>query len=254
MADIPEISGADTGTWKSILNTIIGLINGKFNARPYKWADAAARAAETGMTEGDIGDQADTNQRWRYSGTAWTLISAGLNLILPTTVTNGTLVGGGTVTFTGVTSVSLNGVFSSTYDWYQIEYDFTTSGAGIFNPVLRVSGTDATSAYDTQRSTAINATLAAAQSLNAANWVGSGAVGITGARQSGTIKLYNPGTAVATTGVVQAIITPNPMTTSAALYTGGLLHRTLTAYDGITLAVSTGNLAGTVRVLGFYGG
>lgn len=239
---------------QSVQDALDDLVHDNRQIQTYKWANEAARTAQTGMAEGDIGDQADTEQRWRYSGSVWAVSNSGLVPIRPTTVVNGAISGVCTVTFTGVTSVSLNGIFSSLYDWYIVEFDFTTSGAGIFNPVLRASGTDATTAYDSQRSTAINATLAAAQSLNAANWVGSGAVGIVGARQSGAIKLYNPGTAVATTGIVQSIITPNPMTSSAALYTGGLLHRTTTAYDGITLGVSTGNMAGTARVYGFYGG
>lgn len=37
----------------------------------YKWADAAARTAATGMTEGDIGYQLDTNVNYLYDGAAW---------------------------------------------------------------------------------------------------------------------------------------------------------------------------------------
>lgn len=37
----------------------------------YKWANQAARLAQTGMTEGDIGDQQDTDVTYRYSGAAW---------------------------------------------------------------------------------------------------------------------------------------------------------------------------------------
>jgi hypothetical protein len=65
VADIPAISGPDTGTWKSILNTIIGLINGKINSRPYQWANSTARLAQTGMVLGELGLQADTQVTYR---------------------------------------------------------------------------------------------------------------------------------------------------------------------------------------------
>lgn len=65
MADIPAIAGSDTGTWKSLVNAIISLINGKFNSRPYQWANAAARTAQTGMTVGEFGYQADTQVLYR---------------------------------------------------------------------------------------------------------------------------------------------------------------------------------------------
>lgn len=71
MADIPAIAGSDTGTWKSILNTIIGLINGKFNSRPYIWANDAARTGQAGMVEGESGYQTDTDVRYIYDGTTW---------------------------------------------------------------------------------------------------------------------------------------------------------------------------------------
>lgn len=43
----------------------------KRQIRTFKWADAAARAAQTGMSEGDRGDQADTDKQYRYSGSTW---------------------------------------------------------------------------------------------------------------------------------------------------------------------------------------
>lgn len=39
--------------------------------RTYVWADAAGRAAEVGMTEGDTGYQEDTNTYYTYTGSAW---------------------------------------------------------------------------------------------------------------------------------------------------------------------------------------
>jgi hypothetical protein len=50
------------------LNTALGVA---FPIRTYKWADQNARNAQTGMSEGDIGDQADIDTQFRYSGTVW---------------------------------------------------------------------------------------------------------------------------------------------------------------------------------------
>lgn len=58
------------------------------NGRIYKWANATARAAQTGMTEGDLGDQADTNEIYRYSGSAWQLVG-GLPTTAPATAFSG---------------------------------------------------------------------------------------------------------------------------------------------------------------------
>lgn len=65
MTDIPAISGSSTGTWKSLVNAVISLINGKFNSRPYIWANATARTAQTGMTIGEYGYQTDTQVTYR---------------------------------------------------------------------------------------------------------------------------------------------------------------------------------------------
>jgi hypothetical protein len=172
--------------------------------------------------------------------------------IVPTSVAgSGVSVGSnGVVTFTAATAVSVNGCFTSSYDRYQIVFDFTTSGAAALNVTLRASGTDSSTGYDSQRSTAVNATAAAAQSLSAANWIGSGAIGITGARHSGDILIYNPALAVATTALIRNSIIPNPMTTASGLYSGALGHQTASAYDGFTFTPGTGNITGTIRVYG----
>ena len=65
----------------------------------------------------------------------------GLVLIKPSSVVNGTDNGKGTISFSGVSSVSLNDVFSTTYDNYRILC--TQSGSEGGNYIrLRVSGSD----------------------------------------------------------------------------------------------------------------
>lgn len=177
----------------------------------------------------------------------------GLTSVIPTSVAgSGVSVGAaGKVTFTTASAVSVNGCFTSTYDNYLIVFDFTTSGAAGLNVTLRLSGTDATTAYDSQRATAINATAAAAQSLASTSWVGSGGLGITGARHIGRLQLYKPAIATATGGEIWNGVTANPMTTSSGLYQGFLQHQTATAYDGFTFTPGTGTITGSLRIYGY---
>jgi hypothetical protein len=72
MADIPAIAGSDTGTWKSLVNAVIALINGKFNSRPYIWANDSARTTFLATAAGVIGEygyQTDTQTTYRLTST-----------------------------------------------------------------------------------------------------------------------------------------------------------------------------------------
>lgn len=75
----------------------------------YKWANAAARTAQTGMSEGDIGDQADTDVQYRYSGSAWAAVGISARKQLDTTnstVTPSIQFGIGKITGTATTFIS----------------------------------------------------------------------------------------------------------------------------------------------------
>ena len=80
------------------------------------------------------------------SATYQTKAAAGLTLITPTTIANtsGTASIGtnGTVSFSAVSNVSLNDVFSSTYDNYRIVIETTASSGGYLNFKLRASNSD----------------------------------------------------------------------------------------------------------------
>ena len=156
----------------------------------------------------------------------------------------------GTVTITSVSSVSLNGVFDTLgANLFLATFDLVTSAASAFGIRLRLAGSDAATSYDSQRFTTINTTNAAEQTLNAANWVGTGGVGIAGARHVGSMLFTRPGLAVGTVAHLENAITPNPMTTAAAYYRGSpLLHRPNTAYDGVSIIANSGTMTGTIKV------
>lgn len=78
------------------------------------------------------------------------MTGAGLDLIIPTSVAvsgGSASVSGGQITFSGVSSISINGCFVSTYDNYRIIIDSTSPSANNYLDMrLRNNGTDDTSA------------------------------------------------------------------------------------------------------------
>lgn len=175
----------------------------------------------------------------------------GSTAVIPTSVsgTGVTLGAGGKVSFTGSSFVVVNGCFTSDFDTYRIEVDSTSSGAATYTWVMRLAGTNATTAYDLQTNATVNATNFPAQSLNQAAFT-MNAQAFAG-QVNMTIDLYNPALAVATTGLATVGGAANPMTTTAALIQQSFLsHRTTTAYDGFRLSASTGTMAGSIRIYG----
>lgn len=178
----------------------------------------------------------------------------GQTSIIPTSVTGtGVSVGAaGKVTLTAATSASVNVCFTSTYDNYLIQFDFTTSAAASPNIVLRAAGTDSVAAnYDAQQLVARSTTALVAQALAGTSWPASGGVALVAGRHVGSIRLYGPALAVATAGLIEDNVTANPMTTSSALATTSLLHRLTSAFDGFTISVASGNVTGNLRVYGY---
>jgi hypothetical protein len=73
----------------------------------------------------------------------------GMKLIVPTSVSGGTVNANGSVTFSGTTGVALNGVFSSTYRNYRVLIRITSASASTTIPLmyLRNGTTDKTTSY-----------------------------------------------------------------------------------------------------------
>lgn len=178
-------------------------------------------------------------------------------LVLPTSVAVGsgskTVAPLGTVTFTGASTVTVNGCFTSTYDNYHIVLNVpTTSTSLLLTMQFTLAGAAVTTLnYDAQVSTTTGTTVAAAQTLAAANWQISGnALPI----HSLTIEMFGPALTQATTAIVDTLSTANPMTASAFWTKKGALHRLATAYDGLMLTASTGTMTGTISVFGWNKG
>lgn len=188
------------------------------------------------------------------TSTIWNAIIAlinalGATLATPTSVAGaGVSLSGSKVVVAAASTVSVNGCFTSTYSTYDVIINLTTSGSATIAMTLRLAGTDAATAYDKLMQRAVTTTTIV-QALNQASWLPA-TLTVTG-KHIAKIRLHDPFTAVATTGMYEYAQTANPMTAAdGAISNGTVQHRTLTAYDGFTLTASTGTLTGSVWIVG----
>ena len=177
-------------------------------------------------------------------------IPPGLRLITPTSIANSggsSSASGGEVTFTGVSSISLNGVFTSGYDYYRIMADIGTSTTAWISMRIRVSGSDNTSSVYTQQfMVSYTSTVTAAQSLSASSWPNI-LYPATANPAIFAMDLSNPAVAAYTSGVWDAQRGDGTVSTQ----NGALAHASASGYDGFTLTVASGTITGTVRVYGY---
>jgi len=230
------ISAAEATSVQAALD---GLINNNRQVQTYIWANAAARTAQTGMLEGAIGYQSDTDVYYSYTGAAWVLLVP-TSRIIPSAATNGSVSATGVVTSTAQSLVRVRDAFPAGFTAFQVDYDITTSGATGVNARLAVNATDATTAYDNQRFTIVNATATAVQALNAGE-LQFDSIGLA-ARRVGRMVLHDPNVATQTLWFNDGLVTANPMTTSAGSLKNVGQHRTGTAYNSISFIAPSGTI------------
>jgi len=162
----------------------------------------------------------------------------------------------GLVTLTTATTASLNGVFTSTYARYVLQFDFPTTSANVsLTARLRGSGSDSSTAvYDIQQNVSRGNDAAYPASVNALAQTSWSFANNTATRlHFGSMELVRPATATPTMMIAQSFSTLNPAT--AAATTGvtlkGGLHRDSIAYDGITIIFTGGNATGTMKVYAY---
>ena len=173
----------------------------------------------------------------------------GLAPATPTSIANsgGTAtLSGNTVTFSGVSSVSLNGCFTGDYDNYRVLAVFTVTTAAGLNMRLRAGGSDNTSStYQNQVITA-NGTSVSAERASSTTWAVA-----TGDTSASTLSmdLMDPFRAVFS--VFSSLNLYNNTATGTILRTYVGEHATSSSFDGFTLFPDTGTISGTVTVLGY---
>lgn len=172
-------------------------------------------------------------------------LGSGLNLISATSIANsgGTATRtGGQVTFSGVTSVSLNGVFSATYDAYRVVLNVSASAGTAASIRLRAAGTDASGSNYGRFGYVGGATNANVNGTGESSWVTySDLPGFL------TIDLYGPFLSTVTRGFMNALESND---TRGLMQ--GLTHSLTTSYDGLTITRTGGTATtGTIRVYGY---
>jgi hypothetical protein len=192
------------------------------------FADAAARtSAIASPQEGMISYLKDTNVTQYYSGSAWVAVGAASGLTLITTLSP-----------SGVTEVTADSIFTSTYENYLIEIALDQTANSVLWAQLRSGGTNLTSAtytYDT-----VGGGISTGQTV----WEISANTGGACTLVS-SVTLFRPQLASATFGTNPRMASGD---NSAQVY--GYINTNATAYDGLRIFGSSGNISGKIRIYG----
>ena len=167
-------------------------------------------------------------------------------LVLPTDSIQPGLVHLHTETVSGQSSVSLDNVFSSTYQNYRVIFNHETSANQDGSFRLRVSGSDdsTSNAYIRQRITASSTTVAAQRATDTLWNVWQSNT----TRNNATVfDIFRPFDAATTT--IQSVVASSDTGAYYAAYVG--THTQTTSYDGFTIYVNSGTITGTIRIYGY---
>jgi hypothetical protein len=188
-----------------------------------------------------------------YDGDSWEPVASAL--VGPTGATGAAGVTGATgpnpgltliktETFSAVSSVNVNDVFSSTYTNYAIIFNGLTSGGSSIWLRLRVSGTDATgSDYTYQGLRGVSSTAEAFTGTSTGFLMTSNAAA---SNQFFVATIFKPNVAENTYMITNSVQNV-PATAQMGNY-----HTLSTAYTGFTLIpITTGTTTGTVSVYGY---
>jgi hypothetical protein len=208
------------------------------------FADSTARTnafggtGEKTLAEGQYAYLESDDKTYVYDGAAWKQVgNSGFVTLLSETA------------FTGATTVTQDGIFTSSYTFYKILCRYTTSTTFPITLVLRASGSDATSNYNNQRFIAQGTGTTVDRQTAQSNIVVGQATNGSYFSQF-DCELYGPQLAEATN-------IRSTMTLTYAAYNAPEWfniwgnHSTATAYDGFKLAVSTGTMTGVYSVYGY---
>lgn len=223
----------------------------KANLDTFIAAVVAISDLATGFKLGGLAYISGTRQFVRFTSTAGAYnYLDGLVPILPTSVagTGVTVAANGRVSFSASTTISVNGCFTSDFDTYLLIMRSTNGGAGLKQFRLRLAGTDASAAttYDDQRITGIGTTAAAANGSNA-QW---GSFATTPYQQTFT-RMELSGPALATPTMALGSMYETNYIGNMGLASWGGVHRTATAYDGISVIPGASSETGYLTIYGY---
>ncbi len=218
---------------------------------PIPFRNATARDAAGAFVAGTKAHLIDTGVEYVYDGSAWRpQISGGQT---PTSVVVGSgsssVASDGTVSFTGASTVSLNGVFDDPTANYEVVVTVAHSASGTVFLRMRGAGADVAANY----SFVYNVTQLSAGPTRSSSTSGSGfgflrsaATGTNGDLR-GRYTLFTP------KSTSLAVVLEGA---SASAYNGdrfhveemGLVAPGASGFDGVTIVASAGTMTGTIKV------
>jgi hypothetical protein len=178
---------------------------------------------------------------------------AGMRQLLPSSVTvgsgSGSVNGNGTVSFSGASSIAIDGVFSSVYDNYMMNIKFSGASAtdtDILFYLRNATPADITSGYQTEL-------LTQASTAIAGSAVGTGLIGKTSSIGVGydgyTVHIYSPFLTVKKTHNSRGHWNVSGGT-QYQVSTASLIDSTVSC-QGIKIYASSGNFTGNISIYGF---
>jgi len=199
------------------------------------------------MVEPVFGRWGPTEVMERVLDGTWAEVVDGMGLIEPESIvfsgTSAAITGLGSVEFTAVSSLSLNGVFSTDFDNYMLVMRAVGSVANFPGYRLRSASVDSTTSY-TRQFLFAGATTVSAGRTTGAEFFDFGTS--TSLRSGSTSYWYGPHLAQPT--VARFVAADARDAASFNDYVG--THSQSVSYDGLTIYANTGNLTGRVAVYG----
>lgn len=178
------------------------------------------------------------------------MTGAGLDLITPTSIAysgGSASVSGGQITFSGVSSISINGCFSNLYQSYKIIHRITHSGTANVTMRLRASGTDASTSVYYYNGYYAQSTTGGAWNQNAVSgWTFS--LGGSYTNRFSETTLFDVANAAITTG---NLIENEWNGSAVGSVTVGLWHNNAISYDGFSFIADANSMTGSIRVYGY---
>lgn len=190
-----------------------------------------------------------TADGWEQIATSVSAAAQGLAPIVPASVTDATVDAGGKISFSGATSIGVNGVFDSKYDSYRIIFNATNTGTTTASYLrMRSAGTN-TSTSNYLRGGYISYGIGTG-SGNYNSTVDPGFLigySTTAAGSDSFIDLIDP----AKIAITRAHYSVNGYDANYFTLNAGGTHPTAASYDGFGITVSAGTITGTIQVYGY---
>lgn len=232
----PAALETESATQATSIETALSTLTGVRQILSFKWANAAARTAQLGMSEGDTGYQLDTNISYEYNGSSWIVKSTSV------LISSGTITTQSTIDIDGMTG----------WTTYRLILDLpTASVSNDLGGILRTGGAvdpSPTGDYSTQILVGSGATAAAGQTLAQNLWI---SVTGLGARTDKYVELELNNMNTSARTIVHAKGSSRDAAANPGVFNGVLWNMTNTAtWSGIRITTSTGTVTGTYRLYG----